>query len=462
MGVGTESNRRYDARWNLNCRPLFSSPAHKKVRREWRQYRHEISHDGARPRLVCSCPHSSLTMPPRRKPTAPAASGPGPLEALLRDLPGDESGGRSATLGFSFQQWWATLSAVERLETQQDFAILSEFKEDVAILDSAEAPSSVEFCQVKKSERSGAWSLEELQRKGTKLKSGDGHEPSILAKLYRRKLEFKGHPTVLHFVSNVGVKLPNEKGSDTNAGKTCLHTLAEEQQTKVKAQLGQQLGVVVDDVDLSSVHVQRTNLPLGEQEMFVGGKLSDLSAAGKLPFNLSHTTIAAQMLASEIQRRASDTSYARSFEELKARLLSRKQVVDILAQVAQLRPPVHHALDRAIEELEREQYPFFAREEIRAQRVRVCAEATDRTNEVFRQIATALAVAKAKVMQAGAMGALKEVMEEVVQEVRATEHFLTAGLPDSYLRAIALLVLTNGIELDVLTPAPGAQPEEKE
>lgn len=403
-----------------------------------------------------------LTMPPRRKSPVSATTSQDPLEALLRDSPGDESGGRSATLGFSFQQWWATLSAVERLETQQDFAILSEFKEDVAILDSAEEPSLVEFCQVKKSERSGAWSLEELQRKGAKLKSGDGHGPSILAKLYLRKLKFKGHPTVLHFVSNVGVKLPNENGSDTNAGKTCLHTLTEEQQSNVKGRLGQQLGIAADDVDLSCVHVQRTNLPLGEQEMFVGGKLSDLSASGKLPFELSHTTIAAQMLASEFQRRASDTSYAKSFEELKVRLLSRRQVVDILAQVAQLRPPVHNALDRAIEELEREQYPFFAREEIRAQRVRVCAEATDRTNEVFRQIAAALSVAKAKVMQAGVMGALKEVMEEVVQEVCATEKFLTAGLPVSYLRAIALLVLTNGIELDVLASKDGAQSEEKE
>jgi hypothetical protein len=140
--------------------------------------------------------------------------------------------------------------------------------------------------------------------------------------------------------------------------------LTEEQQTKIKGQLGQQLGVIPDEVDLSCVHVQRTNLPLGEQEMFVGGKLSDLSAAGKLPFKLSHTTIAAQMLASEIQRRASDTSYATSFEELNTRLLSRKQVVDILGHVAQLRPPVHNALDSAIEEPEREQYPFFAREEI--------------------------------------------------------------------------------------------------
>lgn len=402
-----------------------------------------------------------MTKPPRRNSTGQAASAPGPLEALLRDLPGDESGGRSATLGFSFQQWWATLSAVERLEMKEDFAIVSEFKEDVAILDSADAPSSVEFCQVKKSERSGAWSLEELQRKGAKLKSGDGHELSILAKLYRRMLDFSGHPTVLRFVSNVGVKLPNEKGSNANAGSLCLDSLSDDQRTKIKGQLGAQLGIGEGAVNLSCVHVQRTNLPLGEQAAFVGGKLSDLSAAGKLPFTLSQTTIAAQMLASEVQRRASDTSYARSFEELKARLLSRKQVVDILAGVAQLRPPVHHAIERAIEELEREQYPYFARQDIRNQRVRVCAEATDRTNELFWQIATALGVAKERVVKDGAAGTLKEVMEEIVDEVRANEQ-LTAGLSLAYLRAIALLVLTNGIELDVLTPPPGAQPEEKE
>ncbi|MBU9205476.1 DUF4297 domain-containing protein [Burkholderia multivorans] len=391
-----------------------------------------------------------------RRKNSTSYSGPGPLEALLRDLPHDESGGRSATLGFSFQQWWATLSAVERLQDAQDFAILSEFKEDVAILDSAEAPKSVEFCQVKKSERSGAWTLAELQRRGVKLKTGEGYEPSILAKLYRRKVDFEGHPTGLHFISNVAVKLPDESGGDANAGKTCLHTLTDEQKEKVRASVGQQLGLEPESVDLTCVYVHRTNLPLGEQEIFVGGKLSELAASGKLPFTLTHTTIAARMLASEFQRRASDTAYARSFADLKARLLSRAQVIDILSQVAQARPPVHDVFARGIEELEREQYAFFAREEIRSHRVRVCAEATDRTNEVFREIANALAVAKAKVLQTGSTGSLKEVMEEIVQEIRANESFLVAGHPVSYLRAIALLVLTDGIELDVRPPAPGA------
>lgn len=395
----------------------------------------------------------------RRKNPA-SSSSQGSLESLLRDLPHDETGGRTATLGFSFQQWWATLSAVERLQADKDFAILSEFKEDVAILDSAETPTSIEFCQVKKSERSGAWTIAELQRKGAKLKTADGHEPSILAKLYRRKVEFKGHPIDLHFVSNVAVKLPNEEGSEVIAGKTCLHALTEDQKQKIRAGVGEQLGLEPDSVDLTCVHVQRTNLPLGEQEIFVGGKLSELAATGKLPFLLTHTTIAARMLASEFQCRASDTTYARSFEDLKARLLSRTQVIDILSQVAQARPPVHDAFAKGIEELEREQYGFFAREEIRSHRVRVCAEATDRTNEVFREIAHALSVAKAKVFQAGSQGSLKEVMEEIVEEVRSNNAFLTAGHPVPYLRAIALLVLTDGIEIDIRSAAPGAQSEE--
>jgi len=72
------------------------------------------------------------------------------LDLVLRDRPIDEKNGVNASLGFTFQQWWAALSIAELLGSGNDFAVGVEVKEDIAILDSAQSPTKVEFCQVKK------------------------------------------------------------------------------------------------------------------------------------------------------------------------------------------------------------------------------------------------------------------------------------------------------------------------
>lgn len=155
------------------------------------------------------------------------------LDVVLRDRPVDEKNGVNASLGFTFQQWWAALSIAELLGGEDDFAVGVEVKEDVAILDSAQSPTRVEFCQVKKHERDGVWVLKDLHKKGSKRKDGT-HEHSILAKLYARRHEFGASRANLRFVSNIGVKLPDETGADTLATNTDLSTLTPEQQKVVK------------------------------------------------------------------------------------------------------------------------------------------------------------------------------------------------------------------------------------
>ena len=274
------------------------------------------------------------------------------LDLVLRDRPIDEKNGVNASLGFTFQQWWAALSIAELLGSGDDFAVGVEVKEDIAILDSAQSPTKVEFCQVKKHERDGVWVLKDLHKKGSKRKDGT-YENSILAKLYARRQEFGASRANLRFVSNIGVKLPNEAGVDSLTTNTDLSTLTTEQQKLVKAAVSTQLDIPEEDIDLGGVLVHKTNLPLGEPEIFVGGKLEQLSSTGQLPFQLSHTSVAARVLASEVQSRASSTTYARSFEDLKLRIISKSQALNILASVAQSRAPLSQILEEATAELDR-------------------------------------------------------------------------------------------------------------
>ena len=382
------------------------------------------------------------------------------LDELLRDRPADEKGGPSATLGFTFQQWWATLTIVEKLASADDFAVGLEVKEDVAILDSSDAPTRVEFCQIKKNERATAWILKDLHKKGAKRADGT-HEPSALAKLYSRRTEFKGYPTHLRFISNAGFKTTNEDAGQSHSWSTKLASLSETEQATVKSDIGKQLGLKPEDVVLNDFSVEQTFLPLGEQDAFIGGKLGKLSDANLLPFPLTKTSVAACMLAAEVQSRAANTSYARDYNELKARIITRNQSIDVLAKVAGARPTLLEALDEALRSLEHERQPFLERKAIRDARVKVCADASDRTNDVFRRAAIAIHKCWSPIAVSESDASLGERMREVVEQSLANHMNDVAGLAVPYLHAVALLVITDGIDIDVFAATPRAQSKEQ-
>jgi hypothetical protein len=381
------------------------------------------------------------------------------LEMLLRDTPVDEKQGVSATLGFTYQQWWATLAVVELLKKSNDFAVGMELKEDVALLDSLEDPKLVEFCQIKKNEQAGAWTLKELHKKGAKGKAGK-NPPSVLAKLYSRRHEFNGHETELRFVSNVGFKVPNEADGNSHTSDEKLENLTAAQQDVVKSELGSQLGIDASKIDLKNFHLHRSNLPIGEPEVFVGGKLSELVASGVVPFELTETSVAARVLASELQSRASNTSYARNFQDLKKRILTRKDALEVLTKVSKAKPVVANVIDQAIEQLRGEALPFLALKEIQSERINVCAHSSDRTNATFRDAAIALLKAQAKIIKtADPASKLSELMKMTVEEARISFTQSTNGLSNAYLNVIALMVLNDGINEDILAAATSQKPE---
>lgn len=394
---------------------------------------------------------------PRREAATPARDD---LESLLRDTPQDEKGGATATLGFTFQHWWAALRVVELLEREEDFAVGLELKEDVAVLDSVSAPRTVEFCQVKKSERSGLWTLSNLKVKGPRRQDGT-YEPSILAKLYSRKLEFLGHPVGLRFVSNVGFSIPEASGRGVPTVDAGLDVLSEEAANELRDVIASQLGKTRSDIEHSALRVHRTNLPLGEQEKFVGGKLSDLAASGRLPFTLAQTSVAARVLAAEVQSRAASTAYARDFAQLRPRLISKQDAVEILSKVSASKPPLLVALDEAIETLERCSYPFVQLRSIKLERAQVCSHATDRTNQLFRAAVEALEAAAVVVEAAiGQRANLPQLLDETVDKARADAPHDLASMSLSYLRAVALLVLNHALDTHLQPSAPSAQSKE--
>ena len=374
---------------------------------------------------------------------------PDALELLLRDKPTDEKTGANATLGLTYQQWWGALAVAELLASDEDFAVGMEVKEDVALLDSSDSPTAVEFCQIKKNEQTGGWKLKDLRTEGRQRKDKT-RDASPLAKLYKRRSDFSGHPTKLRFVSNVGVKVSLDAADNVFVNECQLSDLATSQQDELRAHIGKQLGIAAADLDLSSFAIHRSDLPLGQQHIFLAGKLAELSESGKLGFDLRQPTVAARVLASILQSRASNTGYAANFAELTKRLLSRSEAVQTLANVAGAKPRIGEVLDEAISRLHAETHPFQAIKAIQAERVTVLAHAVDRTNNQLKQCVSVLATHVSEVITATGGAKLGELMDKLVEAGLFANASAFAGLKPGYINAVALLVLNDGIEIDVL------------
>ena len=383
-----------------------------------------------------------------------------PLASLLADDPEDDSSGQVAAQGFGYQEWYAVLRVAELLEGTSDFAVGLEVKEDIAVLDSPSAPTKVEFCQVKTNEQAVAWTLKELHRKGRKLRDGT-HPPSILGKLYKRRHEFIGHPTTLRFVSNSSFKIP---AGNTNVNTHNLHlfTLDEKPKQELCKALASQLAAEESDIDLAEVHLHRSNLPLAEQHFFISGKLSDLASNGHLPFKVPQPVVAATMLASEIKAKASNTGFCYTPEELKsARVFSRADALKTLAVLSNPPKSLEDLFFEAIDRLNLERYDYMGVEDIRRQLSRLLTAVADRTNILFRNQVRVLTLCKEdlKSIATPVTGQLGTFMNAVAEKAR-NEHsqdFATVDAP--FLLALSLMVIHNGINIDVLTATASPESE---
>lgn len=394
-------------------------------------------------------------MPPRKTSKANQLQ----LEDLLRDSPKDEKQGATAIQGFGFQQWWAASHVAEALGQSDDFAVAMEFKEDVAILNSSTTPTAIEFCQTKKSERTGGWTLPELHKKGATPRTGEP-TPSTLAKLYKRRHEFIGHPTKLRFISNVPVKVPNESDGVSSSDETTLDSLPDKQKDAVRKALASQLGIDESKIDLTDIRLHRTNLPLGNQELYVGGQLSQLCETGAISFQITQPVAAARMLASELQSKASSTSYSKSYDELKRRIYTKKNALDMLAALSNAKPNLSTLIDTALSRLDTEAHNFSEVQQIRTEKVRVCADAVDRTNLLFKGLAAVLLEAKSQLNNSSSK--LGELMESLVRLGKAINLTEFTGKSPGYINAVSLLVIYDGIDLNLFTAPAGEKSKEEQ
>ncbi len=118
------------------------------------------------------------------------------IEDLMK-IPERENAGSKAYNAFDYQTAWGIIHLLKLHATADDYALAFEFHDDIAELDSANAPTNLRFYQVKTSEKA-TWSLAKIsQRRGAgKVKS------SYAGRMFDTVVKFGNAVEKVVFVTN--------------------------------------------------------------------------------------------------------------------------------------------------------------------------------------------------------------------------------------------------------------------
>ncbi|WNM61712.1 dsDNA nuclease domain-containing protein [Candidatus Nitrospira neomarina] len=206
------------------------------------------------------------------------------LEVINRDDLTEVGGGHNQK-GVDFQRYWGMMKIVElEEENAEDFLLLFEALQDIAVLDSCITPKTICIYQVKKKDRN-EWKWAELtalpspktpgKRSSTKKVPLIKVKNSPLGKLYRSVIAFKTLKSTGHFVSNAGCDLPLEDGTNAATSLPCaLLSLAKDHRELLSKSLKTIRASGDPAIKLSAIHIERTNIPVNDPGTYLVGRVN--------------------------------------------------------------------------------------------------------------------------------------------------------------------------------------------
>ena len=327
------------------------------------------------------------------------------LTDLFHDFEGDEIGGRHASKGFSFQVWLAVLEALRAHRKPDDYAVVLEWQQDIALLNSSTAPTTVRFVQLKKNESTLKWTLPSLlvvgnaedddaavdtqddavvtpaTGKGKTSKKPKKPKPSILAKLYVHRRRFAGLTKAgLVFASDAPFEVPKAAGGTSMVSGIPLNTLPVPARNNIEKKIRAQLDVPAGEtIDLDDFELLVTDCPVVDPHKFVAGECAEMQLATGLELSGKATLLAVLVIASYVNLRAASTRHAKNFNELLQRAVTRAEVTGYLAAANDQAVPTSDHVQSVIDRLNAEIAPPAVVRQMRREMARACVQISDRT-----------------------------------------------------------------------------------
>ena len=200
------------------------------------------------------------------------------LKQKLLQIPLREDAGSRSANRFDFQKDWTICKIIELHRNQQDYLVLCDYHEDIAILDSETAPNNVKFIQVK-TRRGRTWTTNSLHKR---KKSSDSNKllSSILGNLFLLRTQLPENSVELYFVSNANFRVrlscaPTSRSASLEYSEIYLSQLSDSDKNEIVDSLKAELGLnQTDTMSLVSSNVcclVKISLPLDDRESFVYG-----------------------------------------------------------------------------------------------------------------------------------------------------------------------------------------------
>lgn len=230
--------------------------------------------------------------------------------ALAKDLVSTPLREKGATGGrYDFQTMWGLALLFQQHGTKDDYAIIFEFHDDVALLDSATNPTSVRFYQVKSKATNGGWTLTSLlKRDKVKTEAGTKEKPSYVDKMFDNVEKFQSAVLSADFVSN--------QLCGFNAGKATfrLSECTPADFEKIVASV-QEAYPTATEAQIGLLGFQRTDLSLADVVSHTKGKLQTFIAEQLGTVWFSPEAVY-QAIADECRRKANFSGEATSLQQV--------------------------------------------------------------------------------------------------------------------------------------------------
>ncbi|CUH50765.1 DUF4297 domain-containing protein [Shimia marina] len=204
------------------------------------------------------------------------------LSSKLISTPQLEDSGSDTAKRFQYQALYGLALVFEEHKSGNDYAVVFEFHDDLAVLDSSTVPERVRFFQVK-TKASGHWTLTPIlkQEKGKGKISPEKLLPSYMGKMYQNVLNFGDSVEAVSFVSNAQMNFGSKSSN------FCLDSCTPEEVARVVNQIKKE-HPECKDVKTQLVRFVCSSLSLEDLDVHSKGKLSEFVSEnlGEMEYSL--------------------------------------------------------------------------------------------------------------------------------------------------------------------------------
>lgn len=230
---------------------------------------------------------------------------------------------------YDYQTMWGLTLLFQQHDSVEDYAIIFEFHDDVALLNNSTQPSSIRFYQVKSKATVGGWALTKLlRREPAKKKDGTKYDkPSIVDKMFDGVAKFNGEILSVEFVSN-------QPSTFSNSNASFLFSECKPDDFKKIVSSIQEVNPTATEAQVGLLGFRHTDLSLNDAEAHTKGRLQTFVSKHLGVVRFSPEAVYKAII-DDCRRRANFTgSYASLSDAIKSKGLTRDNVQEWLDAIS--------------------------------------------------------------------------------------------------------------------------------